>query len=83
MVPLIQISLFCLCIGQIPSDLNVGYINNETTDLEKPLGKMFLDNIDNKTINLVSSGYVLIYTIFIQICHFISFYLSSSTKNLI
>jgi ABC-type multidrug transport system ATPase subunit len=29
MVPIIQITLFCLCVGQAPQNLPIGYVNND------------------------------------------------------
>ncbi|XP_033122865.1 ABC transporter G family member 20-like, partial [Anneissia japonica] len=48
LVPLIQACLFCVCIGNDPTDLGMAIVNGDTTPLE--FGQQFLWNLDNETI---------------------------------
>ncbi|RNA38959.1 ABC transporter G family member 20-like, partial [Brachionus plicatilis] len=51
LIPVIQISLFCLCIGREPYDLNFGIVNNETNfnDTSHFGAKMYVDELSNHT----------------------------------
>ncbi|XP_071959119.1 ABC transporter G family member 20-like [Antedon mediterranea] len=48
LVPLIQACLFCVCIGNDPTDLAMATVNGDTTPLQ--FGQQFLWNLDNNTI---------------------------------
>lgn len=52
-VPLIQITLFCTCIGRPPLDIPVGFVDNEPSGQFVRLGRQFIDEIDNTTITKV------------------------------
>lgn len=49
-VPLIQITLFCLCIGRPPRNVSVGFVDNEPDHNILKFGKNFINEIDNQTI---------------------------------
>ncbi|XP_059166224.1 ABC transporter G family member 20-like [Physella acuta] len=49
MVPVVQIILFCVCIGAEPRDLRVSICNEDIDDL----GSLFLGFLNNKTITKV------------------------------
>nr|QUF59474.1 ATP-binding cassette transporter Abch-like1 [Brachionus angularis] len=50
LLPVIQISLFCLCIGREPYDLNFGIVNNETIYNSSENGaSMYINELNNRT----------------------------------
>nr|UOU03363.1 ATP-binding cassette subfamily H-like 1 [Brachionus rubens] len=51
LIPVIQISLFCLCIGREPYDLNFGIVNNESfyNSSDKFGAQMFVNELNNHT----------------------------------
>ncbi|CAF0942665.1 unnamed protein product [Brachionus calyciflorus] len=51
LIPVIQISLFCLCIGREPFDLKFGIVNNETiyNSSEQFGAQMYIDELNNHT----------------------------------
>lgn len=55
LIPVIQISLFCLCIGREPYDLNFGIVNNETNFNDSSYfgAKMYVDELSNHTFKKV------------------------------
>ena len=50
MLPVVQITLFCVCIGKDPFHLHVAVINNDTGLLGYNMGQKFLDALDNYTV---------------------------------
>nr|QUF59475.1 ATP-binding cassette transporter Abch-like2 [Brachionus angularis] len=50
-VPIIQVTFFCLCIGRPVKNLPIGYINNELSDTQFSLGKFLINELDNQTLN--------------------------------
>lgn len=54
-IPVIQISLFCLCIGREPYDLNFGIVNNETiyNSSEQFGSEMYTSQLNNRTFKKV------------------------------
>ena len=56
MVPVLQITLFCVCIGNDPFHLHVAVMNNDTGFplLGLNLGQQFLDSLDSYTIAQVN-----------------------------
>lgn len=50
LVPIIQITLFCICIGKVPSNLNIGYYSEDNVSLSIDIGKMFIENLDEKIV---------------------------------
>ncbi len=56
LIPIIQISLFCLCIGRQPYDLNIGVVNNETIyNSTFNASLQYIRQLDNHTFNLVKT----------------------------
>jgi hypothetical protein len=54
LIPVIQISLFCLCIGREPYGLPVGIVNNETiTNSIYNKSLLFVNQLNNQTFSLV------------------------------
>lgn len=52
MVPVLQISLFCLCIGQEPYNLKFGIVNNETIYNSTNNGSLlYVNELNEKTFN--------------------------------
>ena len=50
MLPVVQITLFCVCIGADPFHLHVAVINNDTGLLGYNMGQKFLDSLDDYTV---------------------------------
>ncbi|XP_053409038.1 ABC transporter G family member 20-like [Mercenaria mercenaria] len=60
MLPLVEIVLFCVCIGNDPFGLHIAVINKDKGILGVNMGKAFLNSIDNNTIiqdDYTSKGY--------------------------
>lgn len=60
MVPVVQITLFCVCIGNDPFHLHLAVINNDTGILGFNLGHQYLDQLDSYTVyqdNYTGLGY--------------------------
>jgi hypothetical protein len=56
LVPIIQIMMFCLCIGRDPANLNIGIYDEENlfgTTLFK-IGEKFIENLDKNTFKKVT-----------------------------
>ena len=55
LIPVIQISLFCLCIGREPYNLKFGIVNNETiyNQTNRNGSLMFIDELSNHTFDKV------------------------------
>jgi hypothetical protein len=51
LIPVIQISLFCLCIGREPHELHVGIVNNETiyNSTQSPYSLIYVNQLSNYT----------------------------------
>lgn len=51
LIPIMQISLFCLCIGREPYDLHFGIVNNETIyNVSEPrYSDIYVNYLDNRT----------------------------------
>jgi len=52
LVPILQITLFCLCIGRKLTDVPIGFISREVVRSSSMTG-IVLDKIDKNVINLV------------------------------
>jgi hypothetical protein len=52
LVPILQIALFCLCVGRKLTDIPVGFISRETIRSSSASGVVF-DKIDKNVLNLV------------------------------
>ncbi len=52
LVPILQITLFCLCIGRKLTDVPIGFISREVVRSSSMSG-IVLDKIDKNVINLV------------------------------
>ena len=65
MLPVVQITLFCVCIGADPFHLHVAVINNDTGLLGYNMGQKFLDALDDYTVyqvrRLSKSRYIYLY----------------------
>jgi hypothetical protein len=50
-LPVLQVSLFCLCIGREPYNLKFGIVNNETiyNSSDKTASLMYINTLDNRT----------------------------------
>ncbi|RNA38840.1 ABC transporter G family member 20-like [Brachionus plicatilis] len=60
LVPIIQITFFCLCIGRPVKNLPVGYVNNDNSSFN--LSGKIIDEMDNEILNKIfyknfDSGY--------------------------
>lgn len=51
-VPILQIAMFCLCIGRKLTDVPMGFISRETVRSSSTSG-IILEKIDKSVINLV------------------------------
>lgn len=60
-IPILQISLFCMCIGREPYDLDFGIVNNETlyNASRQDGGVIFINELSNKTFKKVSDSGIL------------------------
>ena len=52
LVPILQISLFCLCVGRKLTDIPIGFISRETVRSDSASRSVF-DRIDKNILNLV------------------------------
>ncbi len=52
LVPILQIILFCLCIGRKLTDIPIGFISHEAMGSSSMSGLIF-EKIDKNVINLV------------------------------
>ncbi len=52
LVPILQITLFCLCIGRKLTDIPIGFISREAIRSTSVSG-LVLDKIDKNVVNLV------------------------------
>jgi len=52
LLPILQITLFCLCIGRKLTDVPIGFISREAVRSTSMSG-LVLDKIDKNVINLV------------------------------
>lgn len=54
-IPILQISLFCMCIGREPFNLDFGIVNNETiyNSSRQDASVIFVNELNNKTFNKV------------------------------
>jgi len=52
LVPILQITLFCLCVGRKLTDVPIGFISREIIRSSSASGVVF-DKIDKKVLNLV------------------------------
>lgn len=52
LVPILQITLFCLCVGRKLTDIPIGFISRETIRSTSISGIVF-DKIDKHVLNLV------------------------------
>ncbi|CAF1292196.1 unnamed protein product [Adineta steineri] len=52
LVPILQIALFCLCVGRKLSDIQVGFISREVIRSSSTTG-LILDKIDKNVLNLI------------------------------
>ena len=50
LVPIIQITFFCLCIGRTPKDLPIGYFDEDVGYMDFRFGTDIINNIDNNTL---------------------------------
>ena len=52
-MPIVQITLFCLCIGRVPQDLPVGFVNNDEGNslFALNLGNDIIDAMDPSIID--------------------------------
>ena len=50
MLPLVEIVLFCVCIGNDPFGLHLAVINKDQGILGFNMGNAFLNSLDNDTI---------------------------------
>ena len=59
LIPVIQISLFCLCIGREPYNLNFGIVNNESI-FQSPFNgaQLYVDEMRNQTFQKVNHMFV-------------------------
>ncbi len=54
LIPVIQISLFCLCIGREPYNLDFGIVNNETIYQSSFDGaQVYVNEMNNQTFQKV------------------------------
>lgn len=60
-VPLIQITFFCICIGRPPFNLPVGFVNYDKNNSKTNLSELFINAIDNQTIIKVSWNLITIF----------------------
>ncbi|CAF0775987.1 unnamed protein product, partial [Brachionus calyciflorus] len=51
LVPIIQITFFCLCIGRPVKDVPIGYVNYDTGALN--IGEQIINLMDNDTLNKI------------------------------
>lgn len=52
LIPVIQISLTCLCVGHEPYNLNFGIVNNESNKTSNNHGSLlFINQMSNRTFN--------------------------------
>jgi hypothetical protein len=62
-IPIIQIALFCLCIGREPSDLRVGVVNNETIyDSSLNYSTIYVNELSNVTFRKTNLNWNEAYT---------------------
>lgn len=57
LVPILQIMMFCLCIGRDPVNLNIGIYNEESlfdTTMFK-IGEKFVEKLDQNTFKQVTN----------------------------
>lgn len=62
LLPVVQITLFCLCIGGDPRHLRMGVVNNETCSESNGtlcFSDLFLKNLDSKLIVQVLRFYIV------------------------
>lgn len=54
-MPVLQISLFCLCVGREPYNLKFGISNNETysNTTNQIASQMFINELSNRTFKKV------------------------------
>ena len=59
MYKVIQISLFCLCIGREPYDLKLGIVNNETiyNTTNRNASLLFVQKLSDHTFDKVEKKY--------------------------
>ncbi len=74
LVPVLQITLFCLCIGQPPKQLHIGYVNYDNLGYESGgikinIGQDIIDEMDHTKV-------VKVRKIYFNIIYFISFILN-------
>ena len=55
LVPVLQITLFCLCVGQPPRNLAIGYVNNDNLGFEVlgsniDIGQEIIDEMDHTKV---------------------------------
>ncbi len=58
LIPVIQMALFCLCIGKQPNDLKFGIVNNET--IQKSgynASTLYINELSDKIFQKVQSNY--------------------------
>lgn len=56
LIPVVQLSLFCLCIGREPFDLEFGVVNNETNfNSTNTAGSLFVNELNSHTFTKVNS----------------------------
>jgi hypothetical protein len=53
LIPILQITLFCLCVGRKLSDVPIGFISREKVH-SGSVGELMLEKIDKKVLNLVN-----------------------------
>lgn len=53
LVPILQIALFCLCIGGKLTDIPIGLVSNEVTRSES-ITELFLKKVDSNVFKIVS-----------------------------
>ncbi len=46
-IPIIQITLFCMCIGKTPQNLNIGYINLNNNTNQFDIGNEIIHTLDD------------------------------------
>ena len=62
LIPFLQVSLFCLCIGREPVNLKFGIVNNETIyDVPNPNASLiFVSELSDKTFDKVKMTFISI-----------------------
>jgi hypothetical protein len=54
LIPVIQMALFCLCIGRQPYNLKFGIVNNETIERsDYNAGALYVNELSDKTFQKV------------------------------